>query len=224
MGPQEQVFRIILLGGMLIVVPVLRYHRIRARASGEHLNRRSEGSLILLTLRPFAVAAFLALLLYVINPRLMSWSGVSLPLWLRWVGVAGAVTAMVLLFTVLFSLGTNLTDTVVTRARHTLVTTGPYRWVRHPFYGAFGLGLASNALITANWFLAVTGFFAFVLVIARTRVEEQKLIDRFGEQYTSYMESTGRFVPRMLKHRSKPLSPSFDPSFSRTAVAVEQHS
>ena len=125
MGPDEQLFRIILLVGMLIVVPVLRYYRVRARATKDQLNRRAEGAFILYTLRPFAMAAFLALLLYVINPRLMSWSAVSMPLWVRWVGVAGAATAAVLLFAVLFSLGTNLTDTVGTRARHSLVTTGP---------------------------------------------------------------------------------------------------
>jgi protein-S-isoprenylcysteine O-methyltransferase Ste14 len=29
---------------------------------------------------------------------------------------------------------TLLTDTLVTRREHTLITHGPYRWVRHPFY------------------------------------------------------------------------------------------
>ncbi len=196
MGSDEQAFRIILFVGMLIVVPVLRYHRIRAREGGDKLNRRCEGSFILLTLRPFAAAAFLALLFYVIDPRLMSWSAVSLPIWLRWMGVLGAATAAILLFYVLFSLGTNLTDTVVTRARHSLVTSGPYRWVRHPFYAAFALGLASNAVVTANWFLAFTGLCTVVLIIARTKIEEQKLIDRFGSQYENYMLRTGRFFPR----------------------------
>ena len=37
------------------------------------------------------------------------------------------------------SLGPNLTDTVVTRRHHTLITRGPYRWVRHPFYDAVAL-------------------------------------------------------------------------------------
>jgi protein-S-isoprenylcysteine O-methyltransferase Ste14 len=197
MGSDEQAFRMILLVGMLIVVPVLRYHRIRARAAGDKLNRRSEGSFILLTLRPFAVAAFVALLLYVIDPRLMSWSAVRLPVWLRWAGVLGAATAAILLFFVLFSLGTNLTDTVVTRARHSLVTSGPYRWVRHPFYAAFALGLASNAVVTANWFLAVTGLCTVVLVFVRTRIEEEKLVERFGTQYERYMLRTGRFFPRL---------------------------
>ena len=48
------------------------------------------------------------------------------------------VTAVLLIWT-LRSLGPNLTDTVVTRQAHTLVTRGPYRWVRHPFYGCMAL-------------------------------------------------------------------------------------
>lgn len=211
------------MGGMLIVVPVLRYFRIRARAAKDQLNRRTEGAFILYTLRPCAMAAFLGLLAYVINPDWMSWSSVNLPLWIRWVGVAGAATSAVLLFTVLFSLGKNLTDTVVTRAHHTLVTTGPYRWIRHPFYTAYGLGLASYAVVTANWFLALIGFLTMILVIMRTSIEEQKLIERFGDHYANYMHRTGRFFPRLTAFRSTPVEVLFDRSFpAKRAVAKQQ--
>jgi len=44
-----------------------------------------------------------------------------------------------LLIWTLRTLGANLTDTVITRKEHTLVTSGPYRWVPHPFYDAVGL-------------------------------------------------------------------------------------
>jgi protein-S-isoprenylcysteine O-methyltransferase Ste14 len=152
----------------------------------------------------------------------MSWAAVSLPLWVRWAGVAGAATAAVLLFAVLSSLGTNLTDTVVTRAAHSLVTTGPYRLIRHPFYAAFALELASSAAVTANWFLGLTGFFTVALVVFRTKIEEQKLIERFGSRYTDYMEATGRFIPRLISSRSKPLETSFNHSFSRTPIVVKQ--
>jgi protein-S-isoprenylcysteine O-methyltransferase Ste14 len=36
----------------------------------------------------------------------------------------------------------------------------------------------------------------FVLMVVRTRTEEAKLLERFGEAYRTYMERTGRFVPR----------------------------
>ncbi len=221
MGQEEQTFRIILLIGILIVIPVLRFYRHRARASGERLNRRAEGALILLTLRPFALAAFLSLVVYVINPEWMAWSSMELPLWVRWVGVLGAAISASSLCIVLVHLGKNLTDTVVTRANHTLVTEGPYGWVRHPFYSAIALGLASNALVTANWFLGLTGLCAMVLIVIRTSIEEAKLIERFGDQYRSYMERTGRFCPRLLRSRSSSVGGQMPHAFSAKPAIVK---
>ncbi len=97
------------------------------------------------------------------------------------------------------SLGKNLTDTVVTRTHHTLVTTGPYAWVRHPFYAAFALATVANALVAANWFLFVTGALAFTLLVIRCRTEERNLIARFGDEYRAYAKRTGRFLPRIGK-------------------------
>ena len=97
------------------------------------------------------------------------------------------------------TLGKNLTDTVVTRTEHTLVTRGPYRWVRHPFYLATALAVVANSLVTANWFLALTGGISFGLLVLRTRIEEEKLIERFGEDYNEYMKRTGRFLPRLFQ-------------------------
>jgi len=95
--------------------------------------------------------------------------------------------------------GCNLTDTVVTRRNATLVTHGPYRWVRHPFYMAFAMAVIANALITANGFLAITGTVAFLATVARTSIEERKLVDRFGSDYVDYMQRTGRFLPRIWR-------------------------
>ena len=122
-----------------------------------------------------------------------------MPLWLRWFGVSLGVTGATLLIYVFRSLGTNITDTVVTRARHTLVTTGPYRWVRHPFYVATALAVAANSLVIANWFVAATGAATVGLLVLRTRIEEEKLVERFGVEYKTYMACTGRFFPRLTK-------------------------
>ena len=49
------------------------------------------------------------------------------------------------------SLGRNITNTVVTRREHALITSGPpYRYVRHPFYVTTALAFAANSLTTAN--------------------------------------------------------------------------
>lgn len=134
---------------------------------------------------------------FLIRPSWMAWSAVALPEWLRWAGVATAALGGVLVVWTLRTLGMNLTDTVVTRRAHTLVTRGPYRWVRHPFYIAALLMFVGNAIAAANVFLFGGGVIAFLLLAARSRIEERKLLERFGEPYRAYRERTGRFLPKL---------------------------
>lgn len=193
----DSVFRVVLIAGWLMLMPVLVYHRIRSQATGETLDRRQEGWLILLTLRPVGVAHMAGLIIYMVNPSRMAWAALPLPVWLRWIGVGIGVAAGCLLVWTLVSLGRNLTDTVVTRKAHTLVTTGPYRWIRHPFYVATALSIAANGLTAANWFLLAAGVLTVALLVARTTREEARLLARFGAAYRSYIDRTGRFLPRM---------------------------
>jgi protein-S-isoprenylcysteine O-methyltransferase Ste14 len=193
----DQTFRVALIVGSLIFVPVMAYHRFKSQATGEKLDRSQEGLFILFTLRPVGVAGMLALLAYMIKPSWMAWSSITLPEWLRWIGVGIAAVAGCLLIWTLRSLGKNLTDTVVTRREHTLVTRGPYRWVRHPFYDCVGLFVLANSLVAANWFVFLTGCSLLVLIVMRTRKEEEKLLARFGDSYREYVERTGRFLPRI---------------------------
>ncbi len=198
---QEDTFRTVLIVGFLVVLPIALYHRIKSQATGERLDRWQEGLFILATLRPVGLVLWLGLIAYMIDPSWMAWSSVPLPAWLRWTGAGVCALAAGLLFWTLRSLGKNLTDTVVTRREHTLVTSGPYRWVRHPFYDSVALLVLGNSLIAANWFLFATGGLLFLLFIVRTRTEEEKLLARFGDAYRAYRDRTGRFLPRMRAAR-----------------------
>ena len=194
---EDQTFRIVLIISSLVLFPVTIYHRLKSQATREKLDRRQEGLFILFTLRPIGILCMLGLIAYMVNPSWMAWSSVHLPAWLRWAGVGVGVAAASLLVWTLRNLGPNLTDTVVTRREHTLVTSGPYRWVRHPFYDGAALAFLANSLAAANWFLFVTGGLALLLLVIRTRREEERLLSRFGDSYRAYMERTGRFLPRI---------------------------
>ncbi len=193
----DPTFRAVLIVGFLILFPIMLYHRLRSQATGERLDRRLEGLFILLTLRPVGIAGMVGLIAYMIDPSRMAWSSVPLPEWLRWIGVGVGVLAGGLLTWTLHSLGKNLTDTVVTRKEHTLVTSGPYHWVRHPFYDSVALCVLANSLAAANWFIFVSGMSVLGLLVIRTRREEEKLAARFGNSYRTYAERTGRFFPRI---------------------------
>src|SRR5262245_44877744 len=161
----DNIFRIVMAAGMLAVMPIAVYRRLRSQATGEPLDRRQEGLFILLTLRPLGIAMMLAIIAFVIIQDWMAWSAMQLPTWLRWIGVALGTAAGALLIWTLRHLGLNLTDTVVTRRQHTLVTSGPYRFVRHPFYTATALAIVANALVTANWFIFAAGVAVFALLV-----------------------------------------------------------
>jgi protein-S-isoprenylcysteine O-methyltransferase Ste14 len=188
-------FRLVLIVGACLLLPIMLYHRLQAH-TGETLDRRQEGLPILITLRLVGLAMMAGLVAYMINPASMAWSSFAAPVWLRWTGVGiGGLAAVMLLWT-LSNLGKNLTDTVVTRRVHTMVVSGPYRWVRHPFYICVAMTIVANGLVAANWFLLGAGAVVVTLLVVRTRTEEQKLLDRFGDSYRAYMDRTGRFLPR----------------------------
>jgi protein-S-isoprenylcysteine O-methyltransferase Ste14 len=194
---QENIFRVLLGVGFLAVVAVALPHRLRSGATKEPLDRRQEGLFILVTLRPIGLALWLAVIAYLINPAWMTWSSLPLATWLRWTGVPVFALALGLLAWTLRSLGANLTDTVVTRRAHSLVTHGPYRWVRHPFYDAMALVIVAITLMAANWFVLAAGAAVCALLAVRVTTEEQKLLERFGEAYRGYRERTGRFLPKV---------------------------
>ena len=193
----DTIFRTILIIGAVVLFPVGIYHRVKSQATGEPLDRWQEGRFILFTLRPIGLATMAGLLAYMAYPQWMAWSSLNLPSWLRWVGVALACAGGLLLVWAFRSLGPNLTDTVVTRRKHTLVTKGPYRWVRHPFYDAVLLSTVGNGLAAANWFLIGAGITAVFLLVIRTAREEERLLARFGDAYRSYAARTGRFLPKI---------------------------
>jgi protein-S-isoprenylcysteine O-methyltransferase Ste14 len=197
---QEYTFRNALIAGLVMVFPIMVYHRIKAHRP-EPLDRRQEGTFILATLRPVGLVFLVSLVVYLVNPARMAWSAIALPAWVRWSGLGGIALAGALLFWTLHSLGANLTDTVVTRRAATLVVNGPYRWVRHPFYDCVALLLLAISLVAANWLLLVSGAVVFTLLAVRSPREEDRLVARFGEQYRSYMARTNRFVPTLRRPR-----------------------
>ena len=191
----DATFRPIVVVAFFTIVGIALPFRIRSQSTGEKLDRTQEGIFTMIALRLGGLALWAGVIAFMISPASMRWSSLPLTAPMRWSGVAlGALTAALLIWT-LRSLGPNLTDTVVTRQAHTLVTRGPYQWVRHPFYDCMFLFMLGTATMMANWFVLVMGLGVFAILAARSRTEEKKLAERFGEPYRAYRAATGRFIP-----------------------------
>jgi protein-S-isoprenylcysteine O-methyltransferase Ste14 len=192
----ENPYRIAVVVVMVLTVAVTAYHRLQAAASGEKISRKDEGYLFAAVLRLSELCLFIATLAYVISPASVQWASFPLPMWFRWLGIVTGILCSFMMYWTLSSLGKNLTDTVVTRAKATLITHGPYRWVRHPFYVTTALLMASVTVLAANWLIGAGSVLVLGLLAVRTPKEERMLIEKFGQQYRDYMAKTGRFFPR----------------------------
>lgn len=194
----ETIFRLIFILLFLSGTSISLYYRRKAQQnSNDDISLREEGLLIMVVLRLAGLAMWASVFAYMINPAWLSWARLPLPVWLRWTGVVLGLISWVLVVWMFRSLGNNITPTVVTRKEHTLVTGGPYRWIRHPLYTFATLFYISLSLIAAIWLIPLMALIVFPILAIRTTKEEQKLVERFGEQYEHYKQRTGRFLPRL---------------------------
>ncbi len=195
--PHELQYRGILLGLFIAAFMMSKHFRGRADKQRGKMPRRGDGAAFLVPQAIISLATFGWLLSYLIVPQWITWSQVELPPWMRF-GGAGLCVAAIGLFVWMFKhLGANVTATAQTRPDAQLVTTGPYRWIRHPMY-AFGLiWFLAIVVLTASWFIAITGAGGFTFLLIRCRREEANLIEKFGDEYRAYMCRTGRFFPRL---------------------------
>lgn len=186
------------LAVLLGALTVSAYHRARARRGGETIARAREGPLLMTVRAVMALALFGGVVLHVARPSWMTWATLDLPLAARWLGAALGVLAVAAAHWVLRSLGRNVSETVLTKEHHELVTSGPYRWVRHPLYTT-GLALfVALGLMTASWLVLLAA--AVTLVLLRWLVvpqEERALLAKFGDRYREYMRRSGRLLPRL---------------------------
>jgi protein-S-isoprenylcysteine O-methyltransferase Ste14 len=80
---------------------------------------------------------------------------------------------------------------------HKLITTGPYRLVRHPIYtGMLGLMLAT-ALALSRWTYILPATAVFVMgALIRIKSEENLLHEMFGEEFKAYAQQVPMLIPR----------------------------
>lgn len=193
----ELPFRIAVVVIFLLSLFVALYFRVQAASSGEKITRHDEGLLFALTLRLLGFGLSVSTLVWIISPQSVQWAAIPLAPAVRWGGAFSGIVCSLLMYWTLHSLGKNLTDTVVTRSSAKLVTSGPYRWVRHPYYVTAGLLMASVTVLAANIMIGIFSLLVLLMLVVRTPKEEQMLIEAFGQSYQDYREATGRFFPRL---------------------------
>ncbi len=202
---EELAFKIafVLVCGSLLAVR--GYYALRGRSANRRASWREnwdelvkyEGTLSVVlrkTVFPLWVGS---LVVFAAFPSWLSWSSLPFPAWLRWLNLCSAAACLPFLVWVQHSLGHHWSTQLRLRENHTLVTTGLYRWIRHPMYTVLFVLRLAIALATANMLILLVESAQFALYYARIDKEEQMLLREFGEKYRAYMMRTGRFLPRL---------------------------
>jgi len=81
------------------------------------------------------------------------------------------------------------------KPRAQMITSGPYRWVRHPMYTASLTFLFGFVLLDRHWLDLAAWLLLIVTFIGKSRVEERSMRERFPE-YAAYRRRTGALLPR----------------------------
>jgi protein-S-isoprenylcysteine O-methyltransferase Ste14 len=145
----------------------------------------------------YVIGQMVLLVLVIFGPRTMS----GLPVWPAFISTGARVIAAVLMasgallaLTAVLWLGKNLKPLPVPRVDATLVTSGPYRLVRHPIY-------AGLILLSVGWAIAVNGWLTLVYAAAlcllldfKSSREECWLGERFPT-YSDYQRRVRKLVP-----------------------------
>lgn len=193
----ELIFRIA-LAVILAAYAAIRYYYARLAIQSDKSFFRARRDVRQIVFGILFVLSIVLMVIYVVAPEPLGWAALPLLAGWRWFGVSLGLLGLFLLFWGHHSLGKNLSAPGVIKEKQSLVTTGPYQWVRHPMYTViFLLGIA-YFLISANWIIGVLWIGWIVGTVASMlREEEAALIEKFGDRYRVYMQRTGRFLPRV---------------------------
>jgi protein-S-isoprenylcysteine O-methyltransferase Ste14 len=139
------------------------------------------------------VAVILLILLLVRTRALKGHTTTANP-WLQGVGLAMFVIGLALAIWARVYLGRNWGMPMTQKIDPELVTTGPYRTVRHPIYSGIILAMIGTTIaVSLYWIVAVVlvgGYFVFSAF-----TEERLMAGLFPDSYPAYKRSTKMLIP-----------------------------
>ena len=115
---------------------------------------------------------------------------------LSWVGLFIYFLAAIVIIMARVNLGKQGTGTLVVRENHELITTGLYKYLRHPMYSGTLLGVIGFALVSQSIFVSLITFVLYFWIFNKRLIYEEDLLEKtFGEKYQKYKVSSYRLIP-----------------------------
>lgn len=200
---ENNTFKLLFLILFVLVLIVRMYFSLKQQSVGQSswsVNKdavKREGRWSLL-LRPLAFLFMLGLFaLYFIEPSGSEWLHLSLPWQFRYFGVFLSFGGILMLVLTHRALAIQWSTTLQFKEDHTLITTGPYGFIRHPMYTSLSIIFIGLAVVSSFWPLWILTLIMTIFFFRIVRIEEEMMIDEFGDEYESYIERTGRYLPKL---------------------------
>lgn len=145
----------------------------------------------------FVAITYLLLPFIYVFSTWFSWFDYNFPKWFGFPAILLYGFGFWLFFRAYTDLGSSWSPGLEIKEGHKLVTTGLYKWVRHPMYAALGAVAVSQIFILQNG-LVGPGFLIVGIPFYMYRVqrEEKQLIRYFGEEYGDYRKQTNAIIPK----------------------------
>lgn len=114
-------------------------------------------------------------------------------------GVLLTAAGLALAFWARYNLGRNWSSQITLKEGHTLICTGPYKYLRHPIYSGILLAVVGTALTVGRYRALLAVVLAFLGFWWKARQEDAWLARAFGEQFEQQRRRTGRLLPRFRR-------------------------
>jgi len=142
----------------------------------------------------FVIAQLLLIGIYLLSPRYRLF---ELPNVVSWVAIAGFALGLVLMTLAALQLNRHLSPFPSPKAKSRLITSGAYKYVRHPIYTGISLSAFAWAIEKGNPIQLSLAALLTSLLHFKAKHEEKLLIEVF-EDYPDYQSKTGRLMPRLF--------------------------
>jgi protein-S-isoprenylcysteine O-methyltransferase Ste14 len=191
---EEMLFRIVFWVLLLFVlvfnriIPALRAKRSEGKILPDKKAIKNEGkTTFFLSIILFVL--FLAFLfLYSIYPPFMNLIHFDIPIWLRWLGTIFSFNGVIFWIYSQAMLDKYWSPQLQVQKKHKIITSGPYKVIRHPIYTAMFIWVIGLALFSANIVFALLALLTIIGLILRVPKEEKMMIEQFGDEYIKYMQ------------------------------------
>lgn len=181
--------------GFMVFMTALLAARMRARGdTADQGGKRDNRSVLGIVLQGFAIGmvAFgpIRTILDPLSPRALATAFVVLLIMLAVAGLFHWSSV---------AMGRNWALVARTRGDASLVTNGPFAYVRNPIYVALGLFMIAVAIAYGHSRMLIIALPLYALATwMRVALEEKVLRAAFGDEYDAYAKRVKRFLPGLI--------------------------